>query len=40
MDEMYEQLEQMLDQCPEVHSLTAITFLQVGASLAALCSTG
>ncbi|GAB4814058.1 hypothetical protein N2152v2_001104 [Parachlorella kessleri] len=28
VDEMYEQLEQMLDQCPEVHSLTAITFLQ------------
>jgi hypothetical protein len=27
---MYEHLEQMLDQCPEVHSLTAITFLQVG----------
>ena len=30
VDEMYEHLEQMLDQCPEVHSLTAITFLQVG----------
>lgn len=28
VDEMYDHLEQMLDQCPEVHSLTAITFLQ------------
>lgn len=32
MDEMYELLEQMLDQCPDLHSLTAITFLQVRGS--------
>lgn len=35
MDEMYDELEKMLDQCPEVHNLTAITFLQVAKHAAA-----